>query len=131
MRTGIYGVETNQEISVLGDDLITRGFKESSYKGKQALNFTKDYSEQEIRKIMGDHYTQILEEAEAKQQGLLRSNADSPLREEHTNYTYFALPNFNRFNAKHILPYDLRIPIDWSSHNIYKKKGGKLLRYFI
>lgn len=123
--------DATKEISVLGDDLITRGFKESSYKGKQALDFTKDYSEQEIRKIMGDHYTQILKEAEAKQQGLLRSNADSPLREEHTNYTYFALPNFNRFNVKHILPYDLRIPIDWSSHNIYKKKGGKLLRYFI
>lgn len=41
-------------------------------------------------------------------------------RDEHENYTYFALPNFNIRNAKHLLPYDLRIPRNWTDPNIYK-----------
>lgn len=41
-------------------------------------------------------------------------------RDEHSDYTYFALPNFNIRNAKHIIPYDLRIPRDWSDSNIYR-----------
>lgn len=125
-----YVRDATKEISVLGDDAIIAGFDKAQYRGKQILDRTKDYSDSEIRKLMGDHYTQVLKDAEAKQQGLLRSNAGSPLREEHTKYTYFVVPNFNRFNVKHILPYDLRIPVDWSSHNIYRKNGGKLIRYF-
>lgn len=125
-----YVRDVTKEISVLGDDAIIAGFDKAQYRGEQILDRTKDYSDSEIRKLMGDHYTQVLKDAEAKQQGLLRSDAGSPLREEHTKYTYFVVPNFNRFNVKHILPYDLRIPVDWSSHNIYRKNGGKLIRYF-
>ena len=125
-----YVRDATKEISVLGDDAIIAGFDKAQYRGEQILDRTKDYSDSEIRKLMGDHYTQVLKDAEAKQQGLLRSDAGSPLREEHKKYTYFVVPNFNRFNVKHILPYDLRIPVDWSSHNIYRKNGGKLIRYF-
>ena len=125
-----YVRDATKEISVLGDDAIIAEFDKAQYRGKQILDQTKDYSDSEIRKLMGDHYTQVLKDAEAKQQGLLRSDAGSPLREEHTKCTYFVVPNFNRFNVKHILPYDLRIPVDWSSHNIYRKNGGKLIRYF-
>lgn len=125
-----YVRDATKEISVLDDDAFVVGFDKAQYRGKQALDHTKDYSDSEIRKLMGDHYTQVLEDAETKQQGLLRSDPGSSLREEHTKYTYFVVPNFNRFNVKHILPYDLRIPVDWNSHNIYKKNGGKLIRYF-
>lgn len=125
-----YVRDATKEISVLDDDAFITGFDKAQYKGKQVLDRTKDYSDSEIRKLMGDHYTQVLKDAEAKQQGLLKSDAGSSLREEHTKYTYFAVPNFNRFNVKHILPYDLRIPTDWNSYNIYKKNGGKLIRYF-
>ena len=42
------------------------------------------------------------------------------LRREHNNYSYYALPNWNLKNAKHILPYDLRIPRNWSDPNIFR-----------
>ena len=63
-----------------------------------------------------------------KNQGLLKSNKNSPLRDEHDYYEYYALPNFNHNNIKHLLPYDMRIPRDFSNTNIYKSLiGGAFL----
>ena len=78
-------------------------------------------------KLLIPHYKVLLEEAEKENAGLLKSNANSPFRDEHSSYDYFALPNFNKRNAKHLLPYDFRIPRNWDSSNIYAKKGGRLL----
>lgn len=69
---------------------------------------------------MANHYAGIVEDAESKQQGLIKSLPNKYRADEHSNYTYFALPNFNIRNAKHILPYDLRIPRNWNDPNIYK-----------
>ena len=52
--------------------------------------------------------------------GYVATSADPNEILEHNNYTYIALPNFNIMGAKHILPYDLRIPRDWKDSNIYR-----------
>lgn len=63
----------------------------------------------------------VVNEAKKHNQGLLKSDKGSYWRgEEHENYDYFALPDFNVQGAKHLLPYDLRIPRNWNSRNIYK-----------
>ena len=86
-----------------------------------------------------EHYRNLIKDMESKREGLLRSDPafrEMPIknpisgetitqripkfRDEHEYYTYFALPNFNIRNAKHLLPYDLRIPRNWNSNNIYK-----------
>ena len=77
-----------------------------------------------------NHYRSLIKEAELKNQGLIHSKpvitkskdgfSYGKFRDEHAGYNYFALPNFNIRNAKHILPYDFRIPRDWSNPNIYK-----------
>ena len=109
----------------------------------------------------------LIDDAKANNQGLLKSEpafeqvnqgsgkfksiANTPkYRDEHDTFTYFALPDFNAKNAKHLLPYDLRIPRNWNDPNIYRavipavlttgvatkaaseKRGGKLnyLNYF-
>lgn len=85
-----------------------------------------------VRRRMAEHYSNLLKDAEANNQGLLRSGyfvdergrRFNPFRGEHTDYNYYALPNFNKQNAKHVLPYDLRVPTDWSDANIYRKEGG-------
>lgn len=85
-----------------------------------------------VRRKMAEHYSNLLKDAEANNQGLLRSGyfvdergrRFNPFRGEHTDYNYYALPNFNKQNAKHVLPYDLRVPTDWSDANIYRKEGG-------
>lgn len=41
-------------------------------------------------------------------------------RDEHDKFTYIALPDDKLRTAKHILPYDLRIPRDWTDPNIYR-----------
>ena len=69
---------------------------------------------------MAEHYDYILKDAQKKQQGLLKSNPNSPLRDEHDDYTYLAVPNWNKFNVKSLLPYDLRIPRNWSDPNIFR-----------
>lgn len=126
-----YVRDATKEISVLEDEaLLSNPNGISTYRGRQTVDPSKHYNTQEIREMIGDHYMQVLQDAMINNEGLLRSNADASLRSEHTLYTYFALPNFNIQNAKHILPYDLRIPVDWSSPNIYKKRGGKLVKYF-
>lgn len=99
---------STDEISVLGDDFIS---KQKDFKG-----IPYDDSRQSI----AQHYNTILKDAEQKEQGLLKSNAGARFREEHEGYDYFALPNYNKQNAKHLLPYDMRIPRDFSNPNIYK-----------
>lgn len=47
------------------------------------------------------------------------------LRDEHSGYTYYTLPNFNIRNAKHLLGDDLTQPVE-KSWAIYRKQGGKL-----
>lgn len=127
----------SKEISVLNDDFIIQGGSKVNYYGpirRKVLD--KDGFPQivdETGKVVGDglagssdrsamakHYRQVLDKAKNEQQGLLKSDKNSLLRDEHDNYDYFALPNFNIRGAKHILPYDLRIPRDWNNPNIYK-----------
>jgi hypothetical protein len=81
---------------------------------------SEDVTLPEDRAVMADHYNEVLKDAENKKQGLLKSDNKSPLRHEHWAYSYFALPNFNKHNAKHILPFDLRIPRDWKDPNIFR-----------
>lgn len=88
-----------------------------------------------------EHYRALIKDAELNNQGLIhskpvletrRNGTFGKYRDEHEYYDYFALPNFNIQNAKHILPYDFRIPRDWGNPIIYRKQGGKLnyLNYF-
>lgn len=110
--------DATNEISVLDDDLIVNGFRPSKY-------ISKTSSSKSERELMAEHYRGVLNDAKKNQQGLLYSRKakpgeEHPLRDEHENYTYFALPNFNIRNAKHILPYDLRIPRNWTDLNIYR-----------
>lgn len=62
----------------------------------------------------------IIKDAQQKNQGLLRSKAGSPYRDEHDKYDYLVVPDFNARNVKHILPYDLRVPRNWSDPNIFR-----------
>ena len=41
------------------------------------------------------------------------------------------MPYFNVRNVKHILPYDLRIPINWSDPNIFKIVAPIGYQFFI
>ena len=127
----------SSEISVLNDDWMLQGAKDSHFMSKNYKYNPKTYSMENIktgeslgevttesapesRVAMGDHYKELLKEAKQKQQGLLKSEANSSLRDEHSQYSYFALPNFNIQGAKHLLPYDLRIPRNWKDKNIYR-----------
>lgn len=49
-----------------------------------------------------------------------------PYRDEHDTYTYWAVPNFNKKNVKHLFGYDITKPINWNSENIYLESGGKI-----
>lgn len=135
--------DATSEISVLGDDtLIMNSPSKSTYFGTKYKYNPEDYSLIEIstgknlgelgledlytRMAIADHYSELLKQAKTNREGLLRSNAKSPLRSEHSQYTYFALPNFNIRGAKHLLPYDFRITPQWYSRLIYRKHGGKL-----
>lgn len=104
--------DASKEISVLNDDWLIRGGSKVNYHGP--LNPTNE------RSAMAEHYDYILKDAQKKQQGLLKSNPNSPLRDEHDDYTYFAVPNWNKSNVKSLLPYDLRIPRNWSDPNIFR-----------
>lgn len=101
-----------KEISVLNDDWLIKGGSKVNYHGP--LNPTNE------RSAMAEHYNYILKDAQKKQQGLLKSNPNSPLRDEHDDYTYFAVPDWNKSNVKSLLPYDLRIPRNWSDPNIFR-----------
>lgn len=104
--------DASKEISVLNDDWLIKGGSKVNYHGP--LNPTNE------RSAMAEHYDYILKDAQKKQQGLLKSNPNSPLRDEHDDYTYLAVPNWNKFNVKSLLPYDLRIPRNWSDPNIFR-----------
>ena len=127
----------SSEISVLNDDWMLQGAKDSHFMSKNYKYNPKTYSMENVktgeslgeittesapesRAAMGDHYKELLKEAKQKQQGLLKSEANTPLRDEHSQYSYFVLPNFNIQGAKHLLPYDLRIPRNWKDKNIYR-----------
>lgn len=104
--------DASKEISVLNDDWLIKGGSKVNYHGP--LNPTNE------RSAMAEHYNYVLKDAQKKQQGLLKSNPNSPLRDEHDDYTYFAVPNWNKSNVKSLLPYDLRIPRNWSDPNIFR-----------
>lgn len=104
--------DASKEISVLNDDWLIKGGSKVNYHGP--LNPTNE------RSAMAEHYDYILKDAQKKQQGLLKSNPNSPLRDEHDDYTYFAVPDWNKSNVKSLLPYDLRISRNWSDPNIFK-----------
>lgn len=104
--------DASKEISVLNDDWLIKGGSKVNYHGP--LNPTNE------RNAMAEHYNYILKDAQKKQQGLLKSNPNSPLRDEHDDYTYFAVPDWNKSNVKSLLPYDLRIPRNWSDPNIFR-----------
>lgn len=89
------------------------------------------------------HYRKLIEQAEKEGQELLVSyprfkiepgdrynrfkDQITPMfRDEHENFTYYALPNFNINGAKHILPFDLRLPTQWNSRIVYRKQGGNI-----
>lgn len=104
--------DASKEISVLNDDWLIKGGSKVNYHGP--LNPTNE------RNAMAEHYDYVLKDAQKKQQGLLKSNPNSPLRDEHGDYTYFAVPDWNKSNVKSLLPYDLRIPRNWSDPNIFR-----------
>lgn len=73
------------------------------------------------REVLGKQYQELLNQAQINNQGLLKSNKGTFWRgDEHATYDYFALPNFNLQNIKHLLPYDLRIPRNWKDSNVYR-----------
>lgn len=93
------------------------GYPMINYKGEQIEASLG--SQEHARQLWWDQYNQILKDAQNKNQGLLMSLPNKN-RREHKVYTYFTLPDFNIRSAKHLLPYDLRVPRDWSNHNIFK-----------
>lgn len=155
--------DASKEISVLNDDLMVQGGSKVDYHGpirREVLDkdgFPLIVNEKgEVvgnglagssdRQAMAQHYRYVLDDAQKKQQGLLKSVGETDgepgnfLRDEHDDYTYFVLPNFNIGGIKHLLPYDLRIPRNWKDKNIYRvavpltigttiatqKQGGKM-----
>ena len=133
------------EISVLNDDLLVQGFKGttphmSTKYIEDATGFpmylhpdgttTPALAGYEPRQGMAEHYRFVLDDAKTKGEGLLKSTKGSILREEHSGYDYYALPNFNINGAKSILPYDLNRPtfpfIDRGL--LYRKHGGIIKR---
>lgn len=145
---------SDREISVLNDDLLLRlpTLKTQRYKYNKdekrivdtEMTPERQASKEMMDRILGispekrqkmtdksalyEHYFNVLQDAERKQQGLLKSSrigengvtSKNSLREEHPYYSYFVVPNFNKQNVKHILPYDLRIPRNWNDPNIFR-----------
>ena len=87
-----------------------------------------------------EHFDNLLNKVEKSNQGLLVSHPsyikrwekwakkDAVLpsfRDEHSDYNYYVLPDFNRHNAKHLLGYDLNYPLE-NSWMLYRKQGGKI-----
>lgn len=127
--------DATPEISVLNDDWLAQGAQGSTPHMRTKLIYDKDgfplyqhpdgtttfaLAGVDNRPGMAEHYRYVLDDAAKKGEGLLRSNKNAPLRDEHSNYTYFALPNFNLRGIKHLLPYDLRIPRNWKDRNFYR-----------
>lgn len=133
------------EISVLNDDALTKGYWGSKPHMSTKLiedadgfpmflhkdgTTTPALAGYDNRPGMAEHYRYVLDDAKIKKQGLLRSDPGAMLRDEHGSYTYYALPNFNINNAKHLLQYNFNrphIPI-LDRGMIYRKQGGILKR---
>lgn len=130
------------EISVLHDGWLVQGAAGSKPHMSTKLIYDKDgfplYQHPDgtttpalagidNRPRMAEHYRFVLDDAKKKGEGLLRSDKGAPLRDEHDNYTYYALPNFNIRGAKHLLPYDLRIPRNWKDPNIYRSMAPYII----
>lgn len=133
------------EISVLNDDALTKGYWGSKPHMSTKLiedadgfpmflhkdgTITPALAGYDNRPGMAEHYRYVLDDAKIKKQGLLRSDPGAMLRDEHGSYTYYALPNFNINNAKHLLQYNFNrphIPI-LDRGMIYRKQGGILKR---
>lgn len=81
---------------------------------------TLDAKGQTSRNELAKHYEYVLQDSKQQGQGILKSNAGTQNREEHSLYNYFAVPNYAKRDLKHILPYDLRIPRDWKDPNIFR-----------
>lgn len=132
--------DSTWEISVLVDYKLPFGVKRKdgkvqyNYLGRSrnarfGRNFDGPFEAQEFRQnVTAPHYTELLKRAEQRNQGLLFSSGASkhPLRDEHDQYDYFVLPNFNRTGAKHLFSYDINQPVRWDIDNIYLKEGGKI-----
>ena len=132
--------DATPEISVLDDEFLTRGMYGSSphmrtkyiedadgfpmYQHPDGTT-TPALAGTENRTGMAEHYRYVLDDARKNNQGLLRSNKNSPIRDEHQQYTYYAIPNFNNHNVKYLLGYDLTYPLE-NSWALYRKQGGKL-----
>lgn len=121
--------DATSEISVLNDDLLTQGFRGTTPHMRTKLiqdeygfplylhpdgSTTPALAGYENRIGMAEHYNYVLNDAKNKGQGLLMSSPGAVLRDEHSGYTYYALPNFNIRNAKHLLGYDLTQPVEKS-----------------
>lgn len=99
-----------------------------TYKGQKVIFMDSGLeSDPGLRRLIGDQYQAIHENAIKNNQGLYISRP-SVFRQEHKYYPYIALPQWNLINAKHILPYDLRLPRLWGDPNVYLKMGGKLVK---
>lgn len=141
--------DASKEISVLNDDFMVKGGPKVEYHGpirreildKDGFPLIVDENGNVVanglagssdRQAMAQHYRYILNDAKAKKQGLLKSKGETDgepgnyLRDEHDDYSYFALPNFNIRGIKHLLPYDLRLPRNWKDFDLRRKHGGKL-----
>ena len=132
--------DATPEISVLNDEFLVRGMYGSSphmrtkyiedadgfpmYQHPDGTT-TPALVGEENRIGMAEHYRYVLDDAYKNKQGLLRSNKNSPLRDEHGQYTYYAIPNFNNHNVKYLLGYDLTYPLE-NSWALYRKQGGNL-----
>lgn len=130
----------SREISVLNDEFLVRQptLKTTRYKwNNQKQRIVDTIGDDSVleespwlgtRQAVKEHYKNMLDDAQKNQQGLLKSDRIgengitevNSLREEHPLYSYFVLPDFNKQNAKHILPYDLRIPRNWKDSNIFR-----------
>ena len=69
----------SDEIAVIHDDYL---IGQKNFKGTPG---------DKSRESMAEHYNWLLKDAELNNQGLLKSNAKSRLRDEHEGYDYFAL----------------------------------------
>ncbi len=132
--------DATPEISVLNDEFLTKGMYGST--PHMRTKYIEDetgfpmylhpdgttspaLAGEENRLGMAEHYRYVLDDAYKNGEGLLRSNKNSPLRDEHEQYTYYVIPNFNNHNVKHLLGYDLTYPLE-NSWALYRKSGGNL-----
>lgn len=126
--------DATPEISVLNDDFLLMGGKGTTLHGKpldMSRNVSMDVGRMprssDARKAIVKHYDFVLKDAQQKGEGLLKSAKNSILREEHNQYDYYALPNFNINGAKSILPYDLNRSTSFIDKGfVYRKSGGKI-----